>query len=121
MISIPNLNYDAEREYRKAIELNPRYQESYELLSYLLVATGRFEQGIEMAKRGLDVDPLSVVLSDDLGLAYYLARRYDEAIRQYQNSAEIDSTQSQPLHRTWPGLRTKRLVRRSNQRLSESN
>ena len=43
-----------------------------------------------MAQRGLQVDPLSVALSNDVGGAFYLARRYDEAIRQYQKSIELE-------------------------------
>jgi len=43
-----------------------------------------------MAKRALATDPLSVLLSEDTGLAYYLARRYDEALRQYQETIRMD-------------------------------
>ena len=80
----------AEREYKRAIELNPSYPITYELRSYLLCATGRLEEGIKTAQRGLELDPLSVPLSDDTGQAYYFARRYDDAIKQYQKSLEID-------------------------------
>jgi TolB-like protein len=80
----------AEREYKRAIELNPNYPITYELYSYLQSVTGRLDEGIETAKRGLEVDPLSIYLADDTGQAYYWARRYDEAIKQYQKSIEMD-------------------------------
>jgi TolB-like protein/Tfp pilus assembly protein PilF len=80
----------AEREYKRAIELNPNYAITYELYSYLLCATGQLDEGIKTAQRGLEVDPLSVPLSDDTGQAYYLARRYDEALKQFQKSTEMD-------------------------------
>jgi serine/threonine-protein kinase len=80
----------AEREYKRAIELNPNYPITYELDSYLLCATGRLDEGIKTAQRGLEVDPLSVPLSDDTGQAYYLARRYDEALKQMRKSIEMD-------------------------------
>src|SRR5207302_4997918 len=80
----------AEREDKRAIELNPNYEITYEVYSYLLSAIGRLDEGIAMAQRGLQVDPLSVALSNDVGGAFYLARRYDEAIRQYQKSIELD-------------------------------
>jgi TolB-like protein/Tfp pilus assembly protein PilF len=80
----------AEREYKRAFELNSNYILAYELYAYLLSATGRPDEAIDMAKRGLKVDPLSVVLSNDTGQAYYLARRYDEAAKQYQKSLELD-------------------------------
>jgi serine/threonine-protein kinase len=84
----------AEREYRRAIELNPNYEITYEVYAYLLSATGRLDEGIATAQRGLQVDPLSVVLSNDVGGAFYLARRYDEAIKQYQKSIELDPNDS---------------------------
>ncbi|HKP46849.1 MAG TPA: winged helix-turn-helix domain-containing protein [Pyrinomonadaceae bacterium] len=81
----------AEREFKRAIELNPNYPESYEVYSYLLSCTGRLDEGIEMAKRGLEVDPLSVALSDDVAGAYYWAHRFDEAIAQSKKSIDLDS------------------------------
>lgn len=80
----------AEREFKRALELNPNYLFTYSLYSYLLCATGQLDEGIKMAKRGLEVDPLSLPLSHDTGRAYYLARRYDEALKQMQKSIEID-------------------------------
>jgi serine/threonine-protein kinase len=80
----------AEREYKRAIELNPNYEITYEVYSYLLLATGRLDEGIKSAQRGLEVAPLSIVLSGDVASAYYLARRYDEALKQVQTSKEID-------------------------------
>jgi TolB-like protein/DNA-binding winged helix-turn-helix (wHTH) protein/Tfp pilus assembly protein PilF len=80
----------AEREYQRAIELNPQYAIAYSAYSYLLCATGRVDEGIKTAKRGLEVDPLSVLLIGDTGQAYYLARRYDEALKQIEESFEID-------------------------------
>ena len=43
-----------------------------------------------MVQRGVEVAPLSTLLIDDVANAYYLARRYDEAIRTCQKSLEID-------------------------------
>jgi eukaryotic-like serine/threonine-protein kinase len=80
----------AEREYKRAIELNPNYEITYEVYAYLLSGIGRLDEGIAMAQRGVQVDSLSVALSNDTGGAFYLARRYDEAIRQYQKSIELD-------------------------------
>ena len=80
----------AEREYKEALKLNPNHLETYEVYSYFLSCIGRLDEGIEMAQRGLRVDPLSVALSDDAAGAYYWARRYDEAIRQGQKSIELD-------------------------------
>ncbi|MDQ5845564.1 MAG: protein kinase, partial [Acidobacteriota bacterium] len=53
----------AEREYQRAIALNPNYALTYELYSYLLNATGRMDEGIRMVTRALEADPLSGLLS----------------------------------------------------------
>jgi serine/threonine-protein kinase len=86
-------NFDwatAEREYKRAIQLNPNYSLSYELYSYLLTSMGRSDEAISMARRGAEVDPLSGLLSDDVAGSYYFARRYDEAIRQLQKFLDIE-------------------------------
>jgi serine/threonine-protein kinase len=80
----------AEREFKRAIELNPNHPETYDVYSYLLTATGRLAEGIEAAKHGLELDPLSLVLNNDTGQAYYMARRYDEAIKQAEKSIEAE-------------------------------
>ena len=81
----------AERECKRAIELNPNYAETYELYSYLLSATGRVDEAIDVIKRGLRIVPLSLPLLDDTAQAYYWARRYDEALDQYRKSISIDA------------------------------
>ncbi|MEK6288400.1 MAG: tetratricopeptide repeat protein [Acidobacteriota bacterium] len=80
----------AEQEFKRAIDLNPNYSTTYSLYSDLLSATGKLDEGIKMAMRGLEVDPLSLGLSYSTGQAYYFARRYDEALKQMQKSIEFD-------------------------------
>src|SRR5207302_2362308 len=74
----------AEREYQRAIELNPNYAQTYEVYSYLLQATGPQNKALEIAKRGLNADPLSIPLSHAVASSYYADRRYDEALKQIQ-------------------------------------
>jgi tetratricopeptide (TPR) repeat protein len=81
----------AEQEFKRALELDPNYPITYELYSYLLSITGRVEEGIAKINRAREADPLSVLLSSDAGQAYYWARRYDEAIKQYQQSIQMDA------------------------------
>jgi eukaryotic-like serine/threonine-protein kinase len=80
----------AEREYKRAIELNPSYEITYELYSYLLSAVGKLGEGIRIAKSGVDAAPLNVALADDLGQAYYIARRYDEAATCAHKAMEME-------------------------------
>ncbi len=87
----------AEREYRRAIELNPDYEVTYEVYSYLLCALGRPDEGVTMARRALQVNPLSGPMANDLALAYYQARQYDAAIDQYQKTLEMEPTRGEAL------------------------
>ena len=81
----------AEREFKRAIELNPNYELAFDIYAYLLLALGRFDDGIRMVQRGIEAAPANVVLSADLGQAYYLARRFDDGFRQVQKTQELDA------------------------------
>jgi tetratricopeptide (TPR) repeat protein len=52
----------SEREYKKAIELDPDYPTAYHWYSVLLRYQGRFDEALTMIKRGADLDPLSVII-----------------------------------------------------------
>jgi len=67
----------AEREFKRAIELNPKYERSHRWYANLLGEVGRFDEGIAEAKRALELGPLSLVNSIEI---LYFARRYDEAV-----------------------------------------
>jgi len=54
--------------------------------------TGKFEESIAEHRRALELDPLSLPVNRNLGLAYYLARQYDFAIEQLQKTREMDPT-----------------------------
>jgi tetratricopeptide (TPR) repeat protein len=58
---------------------------------------GRSDEAIASYRRALDLDPLSLVISAQMGYAYYFARRYDDAILQLRSTAALDSTFYYPL------------------------
>jgi TolB-like protein/Tfp pilus assembly protein PilF len=80
----------AEKEFKRAIELNPRYPTVHQWYGRLLVDTGRSDEGINEGKRALELDPLSLIINTNLGDYLYNARRYDEAKEQYLKALEID-------------------------------
>jgi tetratricopeptide (TPR) repeat protein len=80
----------AEREFRRAIELNPNYATARHWYSLYLGATRRLDEAIIEAKRAQEADPLSLVISTHAGMAFYLARRYDQAIEQLHKALEMD-------------------------------
>jgi TolB-like protein/DNA-binding winged helix-turn-helix (wHTH) protein/Tfp pilus assembly protein PilF len=94
-LAFANMNYDwnwsaAEREFRKAIELNPNYANAHHWYGDYLSAVGRHEQAIAESRRALELDPLSPIINAWLGWRYYFARQFDQAIDQYRETLEID-------------------------------
>jgi TolB-like protein/Flp pilus assembly protein TadD len=82
---------EAERELRRAIGLNPGYPSAHHWYSEHLTAMGRCDESIAELKLAGNLDPLSLVISADLGRAYYYARQYDQALRQEAGTLEMDA------------------------------
>jgi tetratricopeptide (TPR) repeat protein len=80
----------AERELKRAIELNPSYAIAHQWYGETLGIMGRPEEGIVEEKRALELDPLSLLINRDLGDEFYFARQYDQAIEQYWKTLELD-------------------------------
>jgi serine/threonine protein kinase/Flp pilus assembly protein TadD len=80
----------AEKEFQRAIALNPNYATAHQWHGYALWRTGRFEESIAEHRRALELDPLSLPVNRNLGLAYYLARQYDLALEQLRKTREMD-------------------------------
>ena len=79
----------AEREFARAIELNPTYATAYQWRGELLMARARHEEATGAFQRALELDPLSVPCNLGLGWSYYFAKQYDLAIAQYRRTLEI--------------------------------
>jgi serine/threonine protein kinase/Tfp pilus assembly protein PilF len=91
------LNFDwdwlgAEKEFKRAIDLDPRYPLSHEWYSLCLLAEKRIAEGLTEMKRAVTLDPLSVMFNAVLGFVFYLSRQYDEAIQQFERAFELDPT-----------------------------
>lgn len=81
----------AEREFRRAIELNPNYPTArQQFAGYCLMAMGRFDEALAEARRAHELDPFSQVISADVARALFFARRYDEAIEQLKQNLSLD-------------------------------
>jgi serine/threonine-protein kinase len=88
-----NLNWDfasAETEYRRAIELDPKYPTAHHWYSLLLSWLGRHEQAIAEAERANELDPLSPIISNLRAAVFYNARQYDRAIEAARKTLELD-------------------------------
>jgi serine/threonine protein kinase len=80
----------AEREFKRALELNPRYAPAHIWYSHYLESVGRSEESFAESKRALDADPLGLVINTHLGWYYLFTRKYDLAIEQLQKTLELD-------------------------------
>jgi tetratricopeptide (TPR) repeat protein len=82
---------EAERAYRRAIELNPNYPTVYRFYAFFFAGRGLSDEAIATLRRAIALDPLSLGTITDLGVLFYLSRDYDRAIAQYEKVLEMDS------------------------------
>src|SRR5256714_55327 len=80
----------AEKEFKRALVLNPQSACSYAAYSQFLGGMGRVEEANEQGRRALELDPLSVTARWCLGWAFLSAGRNDEAIEQLSKAMELD-------------------------------
>ncbi|MFQ5944808.1 MAG: adenylate/guanylate cyclase domain-containing protein [Anaerolineae bacterium] len=80
----------AERSLRQAIELNPSYPTAHHWLAWVLTALGRQEEAEAEIRLAQRLDPLSLIISANVGTILYFARRYDEADEQLQRTLELE-------------------------------
>jgi TolB-like protein/DNA-binding winged helix-turn-helix (wHTH) protein/Tfp pilus assembly protein PilF len=92
---------EAEKEFRRAIELNPNYATAHEWYSYYLLAMGRMEQARNEITRARELDPLAVIISTDVGFNYFYRRDYDGAINQLRQTLAVSP--KFPLAHLWLG------------------
>jgi serine/threonine protein kinase/tetratricopeptide (TPR) repeat protein len=80
----------AEREFKRAIELNPNSALSHNRYAVYLETRGRFNESVAEAQRAQELDPLSPEIVSGLGLVYLSTRRYDESIAQFQRALDLN-------------------------------
>jgi serine/threonine protein kinase/Tfp pilus assembly protein PilF len=81
----------AEKEFRRAIELNPNYATVHDWLgAENLALRRRFDEALVSQRRAEELDPLSLSISANVGWTLFFARRYDEAIAQLNRTLSLD-------------------------------
>jgi tetratricopeptide (TPR) repeat protein len=80
----------AEREYRRALDLNPNYSMAHQRSALLLTALGRFDEAFAAIERARSLDPLSLIINSNVGEVFYHARRYEQAIEHCLKALEMD-------------------------------
>ncbi len=84
---------EAEREFLRALELNPKYLQARDWYAYfcLQLAQGRLEEGLAQAKLALESDPLSSYANGMVGFTSCSAGRFEEAVQACERAVELDS------------------------------
>jgi serine/threonine protein kinase/Tfp pilus assembly protein PilF len=81
---------EAEREFRRAIELKSDYGPAYQWYSSLLAATGQNEKALSIARRAQELEPFSPIVTSHFGWISYLVRQSDQTIRETNQILKLD-------------------------------
>jgi tetratricopeptide (TPR) repeat protein len=96
-LAMVHLLYDwdlaaSEKEFKRALELDPDYTASHHWYSHCLLPLGRTEDSLAESRHALELEPLSLVINVHLGWHYLYARQYDQAVEQDRRALELDPT-----------------------------
>jgi TolB-like protein/DNA-binding winged helix-turn-helix (wHTH) protein/Tfp pilus assembly protein PilF len=80
----------AEREFKRAIELNPNYANAHLWYALSLMWTGRRDEAVLEVTRAQQLDPLLLAVSANVGFILAVAHRYDEAIAECRKTVDLD-------------------------------
>jgi serine/threonine-protein kinase len=80
----------AEREYKRAIDLNADYPTAHHRYGVFLASIGRIDESIAELKRARELDPLSLIIATDSSLPYFWSARYEQAVEVLQKAIEMD-------------------------------
>jgi serine/threonine protein kinase/tetratricopeptide (TPR) repeat protein len=81
----------AEREFRRAIELNPNSATAHHWYGDYLSNMGRSDEGLRETKKAQELDPLSLIINTTLAKQLYLAGKNDQAVEQLRKVLDIDA------------------------------
>jgi len=80
----------AEREFLRAIELNPNYASAHQWYGEFLQGLGRFEESIEAFRRARELEPGSLIIQAASSWPHYLQGEYERAIKIVNRVLELD-------------------------------
>jgi serine/threonine protein kinase/TolB-like protein/tetratricopeptide (TPR) repeat protein len=95
VFGIVKLFYDrdwqsAEREFKRALELNPNYADAHRYYSFYLSPMRRFDEAHAEVRRAQELDPLSIDKVSGIAEVYYFQGDFDRAIEQYRKAVDLD-------------------------------
>jgi serine/threonine-protein kinase len=81
----------AEREFKRASELDPKNPQARSMNGFCLAATGRLPEALASIQVGRQLDPLAAPRSNEVAMCYNWMGRYDDAIEEARKALELDS------------------------------
>jgi len=81
---------NAEKYYRRAIKLNPKYPEAINNLGTVYYAKKSYRRAVSQYKKGLRLRPDSASMFSNLGTAYFARKQYQDAMNAYAQAVAID-------------------------------
>jgi TolB-like protein/Flp pilus assembly protein TadD len=88
----------AQSDFKKALELNPKYATAHQWYASYLMQIGKFDQAKKEIQEAHQLDPLSPIISSNSGLYSYYEHAYDDAIDKYKKTLQIDPNFWVPRH-----------------------
>ncbi len=82
--------FAAEKEFQRAIDLNPNYATVHQWHGHWLGYQGRLDQFLEAAARALQLDPLSLIINTTYAAVFWVGRQWDRAIEHCHRALELD-------------------------------
>lgn len=79
----------AEKEFKRAIELDPNNSFTYQMYGWLLAAMKRPDEAVDIAKQAQTLDPLSPEANITFGQTLYYIHRYDQGVDQLRHTIDI--------------------------------
>ena len=80
----------AEKEFKRAIELNSNIAWIRQAYGWFLMSEGRFDEATVEMEKAQELDPSSLTINVGRGRLFYYSREYDQAIRHFQNIIAIE-------------------------------
>ncbi|MGH8198508.1 MAG: protein kinase domain-containing protein [Steroidobacteraceae bacterium] len=80
----------AEAEFKRALEINPRYATAHQWYAEFLAAMGRGREALAGIQRARKIDPLSLIVNSVEAHVLYMARQYDRAIEASLRVIDLD-------------------------------
>jgi len=93
---------EAEREFRRAMELNPRYSAARYWYAWYLAAMGRDEEAEREMEEVMKLEPGSLLVQTYAALTHYLSRHYELAIERLEHV--LAKASNFALAHWWKGL-----------------